>query len=208
MERTKGVITVYNPVNEMKIKEQSLCNCSKLSSSSFNVITAGRLTYQKGYDRLVKIHKRLIDEGVIHHLYILGQGEEYESLSQFIKENKLDKTVTLLGFQSNPYIYIKQADLFVCSSRSEGFSTVATEAAILGIPIVTTLCSGMRELLGNSEYGLITENNTDSLYEGLKQMIIDKELYANYQKMIRIKGSEFTIKRSVQKIEELFLEVI
>ena len=76
------------------------------------------------------------------------------------------------GFQSNPYSYMKRSDLYVCSSYVEGFSTVVSEAVILGIPVVTTESSGMREILGDSEYGLITENSDESLYQGMKKMNI------------------------------------
>lgn len=85
-------------------------------------------------------------------------------------ENNLTDTFTFLGYRDNPYKYVKKADLYVCSSRREGFSTAVTEALIVGTPVVSTNCSGAYELLGkNNEYGIVTENNEDALYEGIKK---------------------------------------
>ena len=77
------------------------------------------------------------------------------------------------GFRDNPYCLMGTADLLVCSSVFEGFSTFITEGLILGKPIVTTDVSGMRELLGDSEYGLITANDDEAFYEGVKRMLAE-----------------------------------
>lgn len=65
-----------------------------------------------------------------------------------------------MGFVSNSYQYIKNAVLLVFTSRAEGYSTMVTEAIILGKPVVVSDCSGMKEILGESKYGIVTENNT------------------------------------------------
>lgn len=65
-------------------------------------------------------------------------------------ENNLTDTFTFLGYRDNPYKYVKKADLYVCSSRREGFSTAVTEALIVGTPVVSTNCSGAYELLGKT----------------------------------------------------------
>ena len=80
-----------------------------------------------------------------------------------------------MGYKENPYKYLAKCDLFVCSSYSEGFSTAVTEALILGIPVVTTYVSGMTELLGDNEYGIITSNDEISLYEAIKLLINDEK---------------------------------
>ena len=79
----------------------------------FNIVTVGRLTHQKGYDRLLSVHKRLIKQGIKHHLYILGEGEDQEILEDFIIKNQLTSTVTLLGFHKNPY-KIYEASGLIC----------------------------------------------------------------------------------------------
>ena len=94
-------------------------------------------------------------------------------------------------------------DMFVCSSIKEGFSTAVTEALILGLPVVTTLCSGMKEMLGASEFGLITENEEEALYEGIKKMLTEKDLLEKYKEKSVERGSFFNWDKTVKAVEEL-----
>ena len=102
-------------------------------------------------------------------------------------------TLSLLG----------KSDLFVCSSRAEGYSTVITEALILGLPIITTRCAGMQELLGeNGEFGLIVDNNGTSLYEGLKTLLSSNTCLMHYKQKSQEKGRQFALKNLEQKVYE------
>ena len=96
--------------------------------------------------------------------------------------------------------------MYVCSSIYEGFSTAATEAIVLGTPVLTTDVSGMREMLGNSEYGLITENDDDAFENGLRKLLEHPQMLAHYRKMAQKRSSCFTLHNRLQEIEEL-LEV-
>ena len=170
------------------------------------LVTVGRLEHQKGYDRLVRIVKRLADEGFRFELWILGTGSQEEQLKQYIRENHLEECVKLLGFHTNPYKYIVQGDLFVCSSRSEGYSTAVTEALILGLPVITTECSGMAELLKDGECGIITNNDEDAFYEGLKGILSDAILLEHYKEKAVERGKDFTIDSLMAPIEKLLAE--
>ena len=202
-KRIHNVFTFYNPVNEVKIRELAMSEGFSFTSSQFNVITVGRLTKAKGFDRLLNVHKRLINEGINYHLYILGEGEERPTLEKFINENQLGATVSLLGFHSNPYKYMKAADLFVCSSRAEGYSLVVAESLILEVPVIATNCTGPCELLGFGEYGLITDNNEEGLYQGMKQMMIDKKLYEHYKKQCLKRSQDFNLIETIRKLEDI-----
>ena len=81
---------------------------------------------------------------------------------------------------------------------------MVTEALILGKPIVATNCSGMQELLGDSEYGLLTENNEVALYSGIKELITNKELLKHYQNKSETRCKHFDIKVTMQEIEKLW----
>ncbi|CUQ34437.1 Probable poly(glycerol-phosphate) alpha-glucosyltransferase [Turicibacter sanguinis] len=202
-KRSQNVFTFYNPVNEIKIRKLANSEDINFNPNEFNVITVGRLTKQKGYNRLLKVHKKLINEGIDYHLYILGEGEERVNLEKFISDNQLESSVSLLGFDSNPYKYMKGADLFVCSSRAEGYSLVVAESLILGVPVISTRCAGPCELLGDGKYGLIIDNNEESLYEGLKQMIMDKELYEHYKKQCLERSGDFKLSKTMHKLEAI-----
>lgn len=198
-------IVLYNTNETEKILSLADEPISDKLSDSINVFSVGRLTHQKGYDRLINVHKKLIDEGIMHHIYVLGTGDQEETLAQKIIENKINNTFHLLGFTDNPYKYVKAADMFICSSRREGFSTAVTESLIVGTPVVSTNCSGAYELLGyNNEYGIVTENSEDGIYNGLKCMIRDETLRKNYAAQAEIRGQKFSTEKTVAAVEDMF----
>ena len=195
----------YNPVDKIDIQNKAKEEVTDIKKPErFVFCTIGRLVTQKGYDRLLRVHNKLVKEGLDYEIWIIGEGNKRPLLEEYIKENNLSDTVKLLGFKANPYKYLNLADSFVCSSRAEGFSTVASEAVILGKPIVTVNCSGMHELLGeNNEYGLVVENNEDALYEGMKTMLENKDIFNNYLEKVKERESIFDYKVAVKNIEEL-----
>lgn len=168
------------------------------------IIAIGRLTAQKGFDRLLRVHKRLIDEGIRYPLKILGEGEDRKALEAFVEQNGLTDTVALCGFQENPYPMLKNAAFYVCSSRYEGFSTTVIESLILGTPVVTTDCTGMREILGDSEYGLITANDDEAFYEGVKRMLTEPGMLKHYAEQAKIRGRDFKREKLVKATEAFF----
>lgn len=169
------------------------------------VCSVAKLMKTKGFDRLLEVHKKLLNDGVRHKVYILGIGEEQSYLERKIKEYGLDETFYLLGFQKNPYQYVKKCDLYICSSRREGFSTAVTEALILGVPVVSTDCSGTKELLGdNNEYGIVVENSTKGIYQGMKRMLEDSKLRMYYKERAQIRGNYFSREKTVKAVEKMF----
>lgn len=173
-----------------------------------NIISVAKLMKSKGYDRLVRVLKRLRENGIPAHVYIVGKGEERSNLEKLLKDNHVSEYWTFVGFKENPYKYVKNADLYVCSSRIEGFSTAVTEALIVGTPVVSTNCSGAYELLGaQNEYGIVTDNDENSLYEGIKQMVSTPEMLADYRQRAKLQGEKFSIKKTVQAVEDMLKEI-
>lgn len=193
---------LYNPIDQCRIKSLSQLKVEdRMYSTGMNLISIGRLESQKGYDRLLPILKILKEEGFYYHLSILGEGSQRAFLEKYIYENELDN-VSLLGYKDNPYPYLRESDLFVCSSRSEGYSTVVTEALILGIPVISTDCSGMRELLGGEEeYGMIVENNDKALYQGLKSLLESNDKIELLKKKAEKRSLDFSLRNLVNSIE-------
>ena len=119
-------------------------------------------------------------------LTIVGGGSLKEELQAYINDNELREYATLIGFDVNPYKYVAKSDLFVCSSYSEGFSSVVAESLFLGVPVVTTDCAGMRELLGsNNEFGVIVSNDEEGLYKGISNMVENPEFCADIERQVR-----------------------
>lgn len=176
--------------------------------AGFKVCSAGKLIPVKSFERLLIAHKKLMDEGLVHHVYIIGEGGERERLEKMIDALAIKDSVTLLGFKENPYPYVANADMYVCSSWREGFSTAVTESLVLGVPVVTTECSGMKELLGeNNEYGIVTENSEDGLYEGMKAMLSNPMLLANYKEKAKIRGQRFSREETVNAVKDMLLSL-
>lgn len=199
------IITMYNPIDSNLIRSMAKEAINDDCHDVPLLVTTGRLEMQKGYDRLLRIVKRLIDEGHKFNLWILGTGSQDKSLKLYAEKNGLADIVKFLGFHSNPYKYIVQGDLFVCSSRSEGYSTAVTEALILGVPVITTECSGMRELLDNGQYGIITDNDDEALYQGLNRLLENDSLLEHYKKMAIKRGDDFSMKNLMKPIEQLLM---
>lgn len=194
-----------NPINaEEIIKESSEKIIDVKKPNKPLLCSVGRLIPEKGYDRLLKCHKRLLDEGIEQELWILGEGVERYNLEKYIRDNKLESSVKLLGYKVNPYPYMAKADLFVSSSRVEGLSTVLCEAIILGKPVVATRCPGTVEIAGRNGYGtIITKNDEDGLYEGLKKMLTDKEFYNDCLEKVKIRAQRFELDKQIKNIEAL-----
>ena len=202
-------VTIYNCYNEEAILHKSEERLpAGVQHRRMTGIAVGRLWRQKGYDRLLRIYKRLWNEGIIFDLWILGEGPEREVLEQFIIDNNLSDSVRLMGFYKNPYPLIRAADLMVCSSRYEGFSTAAVEGLILGVPMVTTDCTGMREIYGDSEYGLITDNNEEALYQGLKRILTSAKLLEHYTMKAKERREAFRKNKLIDKTEEQLLYLL
>ena len=196
---------INNPVDDVSIREKARGAVvdSTFIEGRIKLVSVGRLVPQKGYDRLLPILKCLHDEGYPFVMNILGEGPDRSELESFISANEMESYVSLMGFTSNPYPYVKASDLFVCSSRSEGYSTAVTEALILGLPVITTLCSGMKELLGDGEYGVIVDNDDASLLDGLRRLLSDETMINNYRKKSATRGKDFSLERQMRRIEGL-----
>ncbi len=200
-------IVLYNTNETAQIVQKSKETIDDVvfDKDTVNICSVAKIMHTKGYDRLVRIHKRLIEEGYKHHIYILGLGEDKDELQKYLDENNLTDTFTFLGYRDNPYKYVSACDLYVCSSRREGFSTAVTESLIVGTPVVSTCCSGAYELLGyNNEYGIVTENSEEGIYNGLKRMLDDKKLRENYATQAAVRGQKFSTEKTVDAVQEMF----
>lgn len=196
---------LYNTVESDKILREAAAEAPRLAEDgAVRLAAVGTLKASKGYDRLLRVMKRLREDGYPVHLYILGIGPLQQELERYIVGNSLSDAVTLLGYDTNPYKYVAKCSLFVCASHAEGFSTAATEALIVGTPVCTVEVSGMKELLGeHNEYGLVTENDEAALYEGIKRLLDAPALLAHYREMAALRGRAFGTRETVRAVEEM-----
>lgn len=177
----------------------------ELDKDCLNLCAVNRLIKVKGFHRLIDALHRLKSEGLAERvkLYILGKGEERENLQKSIDSFGLSEDIKLLGFDPNPYKYLSKMDMFVCSSYREGYSTATTEAIALGVPVFTTDCSGMEEILENGKYGMIVPNDDESIYTGLKDLLTHREKIDQYAANIKA-FSNMTTQALVDEYEKFF----
>ena len=166
-------------------------------------ISVGTIFPQKGFDRLLKVHKRLLDEGFPHKVLIVGDGYDFENIKKLKSELGVDDTATMLGFTDNPYPYFKNANFYVLSSRYEGFPTVLFEAITLKKNIIATDVSGVREMLENGKLGLIVDNSEDGIYSGMKKALAESSHFEEYQDRLKDYEMPFNLKNSVNQIMEI-----
>lgn len=198
----KNVTTIYNPIDDKYILKLSNEVNNYEISKGFNIISVGRLTYQKGYDLLIPIISRFIKKGMDIHLYLLGEGSEKKNLEHIIEKEKVENNIHLMGYFNNPYSFMKKMDLFVCSSRSEGYSLVIAEALTLELPVISMNCSGPNELLSKGKYGTLC-NNYDELYKAIEHAIQDRDYYQKLKTSSTNRKSFFQITSIIRQIEEL-----
>lgn len=193
-----------NDVEAIRLKCKVSADEAIIHRDGFNLVSVGTLNEVKGFDRLILAHRKLKDKGIRTYLYIIGEGDCLQALQKLAESLGVTDTVHLLGHKDNPYPYMAKADLYVCASHQEGFSTAVTEALVLGIPVVSTDCSGARELLGNSnEYGIVTENSTEGILDGLTQMLESPEVLASYKIQAIKRGNDFSKEKAVAAVEKL-----
>lgn len=192
----------FNPMDSDAVKE--LAKAEVPFPEDVPVIcAAGRLSEEKGFERLVYIHRNLLQQGIYHKLLIVGDGPDRSRLENTIRATKTQDTVILAGYQSNPYPYMKKCKFLVSSSFTEGLPVISMEALCLGTPMVSAVPS-VGEAFGDEICGLITENDNDSLEAGIRKMLTDEAFYAQAKAGAERRGAYFDGKRMVREIEDMF----
>lgn len=163
----------------------------------FTFGAVGRLSREKGFDRLLAAAKQLRAEGFVFRLQLIGEGPERRDLERMGGGD-------FLGFQENPYPYMARADVILIPSRTEGCSTVASEGLVLGRPILATDCPGMGDLLGNG--GLLVENSTRGIYGGMKHLLTDRALRVSLAAAASRRGQRYDREEAAGNVEKYILK--
>lgn len=135
------------------------------------ILTIGRLAEQKGYNVALEACKLLKEKGINFRWYVLGKGPLEEEIRHYIKDNKLEKNFILLGVSSNPYPYIRDCDIYVQTSKFEGFGIAIAEARMLNKPVVTTKFDAVFAQMIHRKNGLVVENDSKSVCNGILELI-------------------------------------
>lgn len=198
------LVTLYNPILTDEIKLKASENLEMRKKWKIQFIAVGRLVSQKGFDRLIKAVNKLRNDNYSDFgLIILGEGEEREYLNNLIQKYELNQIVKILGFKNNPYPYMATSDILVCSSRAEGYSLVVAEAMVLGLGILSTNCSGPNELLDYGEFGLLVENDENGIFDGLKEILENRELLLQLKDKAKERSKWFDNEKFIQQVKHI-----
>ena len=199
------IVRIYNPIDVEEILNLAKIPCDlKKKEGVKTFVSIGTVFPQKGFDRLLRAHKRLIDEGFLHNVWIVGDGYDFPNIEKLFHELKIEETAKLIGFKENPYPYFTQADYYILSSRYEGYPTVLFEAMVLAKPIIATDVSGVREILNNGDLGYIIPNEDEEIYNSMKFFLENNDFAVNYTNTIQSKSLPFELKNAVESIEQNF----
>lgn len=148
----------------------------KKEKNELIIVTVGRMVQLKGYDLAVDAARQLKENKVKFKWYFIGDGPEKENIFNQINKNKLENSIILTGAKSNPYPYIQNADIYVQTSRQEGYCLTLAEARILNKPIVTTNFDVVHEQIADGENGLIVDIDAKSIADGIIRLLKDDKL--------------------------------
>lgn len=167
---------IKNVLPQEQIRHASIMPCEKVfSKKAIHLISAGRVAYQKGFDRLLEAADDLKTAGYDFEWVILGDGEQREDFVSQSKDKGIEEYVRFIGAVSNPYPYIKQADLFVLTSRFESQPMAMMEALTLGIPVLSTSFDSVEEIIQDKDFALVVENSICGIRDGLKTLLDDEK---------------------------------
>lgn len=190
---------IYNYINSENILKKSNDEIPEIfAEDELNFVTVARLVEQKGIDRLIRVHSKLIKENLKHKIWVIGDGPEYKKLESLVDSNNVKDTFKLLGKRENPYPYIKKADYFCLLSYFEGYGMVLEEAKILGKDILITNTAA-REAVEGYEYATIIENNENDIYKILKEKILKGKDAINKSE----KTKDYNNEDIIQKIKNI-----
>lgn len=165
---------------------------------SNRLVTLGRLLPQKGIDIAVKAAVRLRDQGVDFTWLVFGEGDQRTELESMIHEYGLEHNFILKGHVSNPYPYIKAADVYVQPSRYEGYSLALQEARILGKPIVASDIPSSREQIVDGQTGILVRPDETAMERGIIRLLDDESLRAALSTNLR--SEQFDYEDQVQRL--------
>jgi glycosyltransferase involved in cell wall biosynthesis len=188
-------------INNMKKNKISEYKELFYNKDLIKFIIVGRLRVEKGHDYLIKAFSIVKKQLPNSRLIIIGDGPLRNELEQLIEKLALKDDVLLMGLRKNPYKYMANSDIFVFSSKYEGFPNVLLEALACGLPIISTDCeTGPREILDNSKYGLLAKvMDINDLAEKMINLANNTPLLEELSKLSIKRAGHFDIKKSLKK---------
>lgn len=201
LKRTSDIEAIYNLVAPMKPDK-------KIKRENW-IVTAGRLTYQKGIDYLAEVAKEVLRQNKDWKWFVLGDGEEREKLETVIQENGLEEQLFLKGRVENVEWYLNRARLFVLTSRYEGLGMCLIEAMQMKVPCVSfDIKIGPSEIIQDNKNGiLVSPFNNKKMIEEINQLLCNENKLQKMSENTRLYFERFKIETIIEKWKNVFEKV-
>lgn len=206
VNETNGAIQVdycYNVVNDEVVTKMGNEPVAFGRTEDITFVCVGRHESGKGYMRVVECVGRLKREGYRLKLWLIGNGPQHTDLKKRAAELGVEEDILFLGEQRNPHAYTAKADVFVCSSFGEGYSTACTEAIMLGIPVLTTDVSGAKEIIEDAQTGMVVGMQDADIYQGMKTILDHPELVSQWKQVLRYTKNVFSHTVRAEKMKKV-----
>ncbi|MCI8852342.1 MAG: glycosyltransferase [Lachnospiraceae bacterium] len=167
-----------------RAEEEKAEEYAQVPEGCLKLLTVGRLEEQKGYDLALQVCRKLLDQGDSFRWFVLGEGTQREKLLSQCRKLGLEQVLCFLGIRQNPYPYFKDCDIYIQTSRHEGYVTTVTEAKLFNLPIVCTDVSGAREQLRDEENGEIAAIDADSIAGRVHRLIQEPDRRKRYEEAL------------------------
>ncbi len=203
---------IYNPVDIAeidKLSQEEVVEHPWFQEDIPVIINVGSLNIPKAQSYLLKAFK-LVRDKVRSRLVILGEGEKEYELKQLAEDLRITDDVAFLGFQGNPFKFVRKSSVFVLSSIYEGFPNVLIEAMACGVPVVSTRCpSGPAEIITDSVNGfLVPVKDEVKLAEAILQIITNPDMAASMAYEAKISVAKFDVKTAIKEYEKLLISCV
>jgi glycosyltransferase involved in cell wall biosynthesis len=165
-------INDYNFIKRMAEYGESYEN----DFQGIRILTIGRLANQKGYDIAIEACRKLKEANINFKWYVLGKGPQKKEIERWIKDNNLEENFILLGVKSNPYPFIRDCDIYVQTSKFEGFGLAIAEARMLNKPVVTTRFDAVYNQMVHRKNGIVVDMSSQGIYDGILEIINNEKL--------------------------------
>ena len=202
---------IYNVIDKELIDEKAKEFTVEKSDTPVFVSVA-RLQKRKNFPMLMRAHKRLIDEGLDHKVYIIGDGDQREVLTKLHEELQLDDRLQMLGTLKNPYPYVKSADFFILPSKTESYPLILGETLCLGVPIISTNVGGISEMIDDEVDGVLIQADENEIYQAMRRFLTDHELVNRLKQNAQLAYQKFDkqiiYSQVTETFEKLYLSLI
>ena len=204
----KKIEVIYNPIDIKKIKELSQISLDEKYQKIFQdpvIINMGRLIPEKGQEYLIKAFSKVIVNKKEAKLVILGEGKLEKNLKNIVKSLNLEDNILFLGWQKNPFKFLKRSKVFVLSSLTEGFPNALVEAMACGIPVISSDCqSGPNEIIDNGKNGILVPVKDEKAFANkIEEILKDNSLAETISQKGQERSKDFSVDNIINQYEKL-----